>query len=108
MRFLCLVNSLRSEEQPMCNKRDVMLFINTLINSAASLDERLLIRADLLYAGILEQVDGLKNAPIDHQGQEGGMSDERYELEVQIQVGASHTHRRQQTGEWDEGLTGVS
>lgn len=108
VRFLCLVNSLRSEEQPMCYKRDVMLFINTLINSAASLDERLLIRADLLYAGILEQVDGLKNAPIDYQGQEGGMSDERYELEVQIQVRAPHTltdnHRRASE---DEGLTGI-
>lgn len=65
-------------------KRDVILFINTLINSASSLEERLLIRADLLYASILEHIDTLKQAPIVED--EGGMSDERYELEVQLEV----------------------
>jgi K+-sensing histidine kinase KdpD len=134
VRFLFLVNSLRSEEMPLSYKADVILFINTLINSASSLEvkdatatvttviiiivsvllistlmqqrqeafhtpcpwrksqERILIRADLLYAGITEHLEAVKSAPIieerpdSQDGSGGGMSDERFEAEVQIEV----------------------
>lgn len=85
MRFQCLVECLRSPAMPLCYKRDVMLFINTMVNSSTCLEERMLIRADLLFAGMLEQIQTLKDAPL-HEDQGSGMSDERYELEVQLQV----------------------
>jgi hypothetical protein len=77
-----------SDDTSVSFKRDVMLFINTLVNSAMDLEERIEIRADLIYTGILDAVERLKNQSVDDFAETGdeALSDDRIELDNQLQV----------------------
>ncbi|CAM9408804.1 unnamed protein product [Chrysoparadoxa australica] len=83
-----------SDEVSISFKRDVMLFINTLINSAMDLEERIEIRADFIYTGVLDAVERLKNQSVDDFAEVGdeALSDDRIELDNQLQARMlSHT-----------------
>ena len=78
-------------------KRDVLLFINTIVNSSLDVEERIETRSDMIYAGLLDAFEKLKSQadkPIavrrddsDDEGDTSGeMSDERYEVEMQMQL----------------------
>lgn len=41
-------------------KRDVLFFLNTVVNTSLALEDRLEIRADLIYAGVLPAIEALK------------------------------------------------
>ncbi len=71
VRFYSLLDALASTETRVSFKRDVMLFINTLVNSAMDLEERIEIRADLIYTGILDAVERLKNQSVDDFAEAG-------------------------------------
>ena len=93
VRFFSLVDALWSEQVDLAFKRDVLLFLNTLINSSADMEERILLRSDMIYAGLLDCNERLKNMDVVEGGAEGGqgglwaeMSDERYDLEMQVQL----------------------
>eukprot|EP00752_Nemacystus_decipiens_P009913 g8845.t1 len=88
VRFYSLLDALMTDEADLAFKRDVMLFINTLVNSAMDIEERIEIRADLIYTGILDAVERLKNQSVDvfmEQGDEA-LSDDRIELDNQLHV----------------------
>jgi Diaphanous FH3 Domain len=59
------------DETPVSFKRVVMLFINTLVNCAMDIEERVEIRADLIYTGMLDAVERLKNQSVDDFAEAG-------------------------------------
>ncbi|KAG5189667.1 hypothetical protein JKP88DRAFT_347642 [Tribonema minus] len=85
------VDALMDDETPISFKRDVMLFINTLVNSAMDIEERIEIRADLVYTGILDAVERLKNQSVDDFAEAGddALSEDRIELDNQLQASAN-------------------
>ena len=64
-----------------------MLFLNTLVNSAPTLEERVEIRADLMYTGLLEGIEQLKALTSDEAVGTSELSDEHYELDPGIRQG---------------------
>jgi hypothetical protein len=66
-------------------RRDVMLFVNTLVNGAPSLERRVAVRADLVAAGVLAATAALKDAVVAEGAGDGG-ADDAVELDVQLQV----------------------
>lgn len=50
VRFFSLVDVLWSDATDLAFKRDVLLFMNTLINSSSDLEERIEIRADMVIS----------------------------------------------------------
>ncbi|CAN0126172.1 unnamed protein product, partial [Phaeothamnion confervicola] len=88
VRFYSLLDALMSDDTSVSFKRDVMLFINTLVNSAMDIEERIEIRADLIYTGILDAVERLKNQSVDDFAEAGdeALSEDRIELDNQLQV----------------------
>ncbi|CAN0157950.1 unnamed protein product [Ectocarpus sp. 8 AP-2014] len=88
VRFYSLLDALMTDEADLAFKRDVMLFINTLVNSAMDIEERIEIRADLIYTGILDAVERLKNQSTDVFMEEGdeALSEDRIELDNQLHV----------------------
>jgi hypothetical protein len=54
--------------------RDIILFLNTVVNTATDLEERLEIRADLIYSGILPTVEKLKQLCFDELGKDFAVS----------------------------------
>ena len=76
-------------------KRDIMFFLNTVVNSSVELEDRLEIRADLIYAGILPTIEKLKvlcfdelvkDVPEQHSPETMKRIEELHELESQLQV----------------------
>jgi hypothetical protein len=86
-------------------ERDVLLFLNTLINSSAELEARVEMRADMVYAGILDvfeklkdSTDGLENGEVSddrslesaalssHAQCDGPLCRASYDLEMQMQM----------------------
>jgi hypothetical protein len=67
VRFYSLVDALFSAETSISFKLDLMLFINTVVVTAADLEERIEIRADLVYTGILEALENLKSHTLDER-----------------------------------------
>ena len=86
VRFESLVEALRSECTPTPFKRDVMLFVNTLVNSAPDVDQRVEIRGELVRAGVLEAIAKLKDRTLALSSSVDGFSTDTYELEIQLQV----------------------
>ncbi|KAJ8611740.1 hypothetical protein CTAYLR_009513 [Chrysophaeum taylorii] len=85
VRFESLVDALASAT-PTHFKRDVMLFVNTLVNSAPDVEQRVEIRGELVRAGALEAIDRLKQETLSLASSLQGLSEDAYELEVQLQV----------------------
>jgi len=88
VRFFTLLDALMDYDTPMSLKRDVMLFINTLINKAMDVEERVEIRADFIYCGILDAVELLKSQSIDDyaEHEDNALSNDRIELDNQLHV----------------------
>jgi len=95
VRFQCLVDALHSNGTSFAFKRDIILFLNTVVNTATDLEERLEIRADLIYSGILPTVEKLKQLCFDELGKDFAEDynqeatermEEVQELEAQLQV----------------------
>lgn len=94
VRFQCLVDALHSNGTSFAFKRfvkaflaafsyplslstparDIILFLNTVVNTATDLEERLEIRADLIYSGILPTVEKLKQLCFDELGKDFAVS----------------------------------
>lgn len=55
---------------PHLTTSDIILFLNTVVNTATDLEERLEIRADLIYSGILPTVEKLKQLCFDELGKD--------------------------------------
>ena len=60
VRFHSLIDALYSVDVTFLLKRDIMFFINTAITTVGSLEERLEIRADLIYGGIIPVLETLR------------------------------------------------
>jgi hypothetical protein len=95
VRFQSLVDALQSHHSPISFKRDILFFLNTVVNTSIVLEDRLEIRADLVYAGILPAVEKLKLLCFDELVQDvadqysadvAKRVDELHELESQLQV----------------------
>jgi len=86
VRFQGLVQVLWDEEADLSFKRDVLLFLNTIINSSLEVEERIETRADMVYAGLLDCFEKLKTAGEDEEDEDDLMDDEQYEVEMQIQL----------------------
>jgi len=92
VRFYSLVDALYSPDTPISFKRDVMLFINTTVNTAVDMEERIEIRADLVYSGLLETIENLKRHTLEEQAdtefqeETEAYFEELQELEMQLQV----------------------
>ncbi|KAJ1462998.1 formin homology 2 domain-containing protein [Pelagophyceae sp. CCMP2097] len=88
VRFERLVFALSNDLTPTAFKRDVMLFVNTLVNSAPDVEQRIEVRGDLTRAGMLEAVAVLKERNLSALAlaADGELDDDAYELEVQVQV----------------------
>lgn len=85
VRFESLVEALQSSKTPTPFKRDVMLFVNTLVNSAPDVEQRVEMRGELVRAGVLEAIERLKQETLAVSTAKG-LADDAYELEVQLQV----------------------
>ena len=83
VRFESLVEALRSESTSTSFQRDVMLFVNAVVNSAPDVDQRVEIRSDFLRAGALDAIQKLKDRTLICAG---SLSTDSYELEIQLQV----------------------
>ena len=66
VRFASLVQVLWDDGADMSFKRDVLLFLNTIINSSLEVEERIETRSDMIYAGLLEAFEKLKAQVISH------------------------------------------
>ena len=67
----------------MMTHSDIMLFLNTVVNTASELEERLEIRADLIYSGMLRTVEKLKQTCFDELGTDAeGNKESSEELQV--------------------------
>jgi len=95
VRFQSLVDALQSPHSPISFKRDILFFLNTVVNTSIVLEDRLEIRADLVYAGILPTVEKLKLLCFDELVQDvsdqyssdvAKRVEELHELESQLQV----------------------
>ena len=53
-------DTLLGQSSSISLKRDVLFFLNTVVNSSLALEDRLEIRADLIYAGVLPAIEALK------------------------------------------------
>lgn len=82
MRFESIGAALLSESTPTAFKRDVMLFVNTLVNCAPDIEQRVEIRAELLRAGVGDAIEKLKSSTF----KGGEMSEDSYDLDLQLQV----------------------
>lgn len=94
VRFQCLVDALYSKDTSFAFKRDIMLFLNAILSTANDLEERLEVRADLIYSGIVHTLDHLKQTCFDELGKaidddydaDSNMNAEIQELETQLQI----------------------
>jgi hypothetical protein len=87
VRFQGLVQVLWDDDADLSFKRDVLLFLNTIINSSLEVEERIETRADMVYAGLLDCFEKLKAVEFNEEDEEDDlMDDERYEVEMQIQL----------------------
>eukprot|EP00602_Paraphysomonas_sp_CaronLab_P002468 CAMPEP_0185037280 /NCGR_PEP_ID=MMETSP1103-20130426/31445_1 /TAXON_ID=36769 /ORGANISM="Paraphysomonas bandaiensis, Strain Caron Lab Isolate" /LENGTH=549 /DNA_ID=CAMNT_0027575185 /DNA_START=91 /DNA_END=1737 /DNA_ORIENTATION=+ len=95
VRFQCLVDALHSNGTSFAFKRDIILFLNTVVNTATDLEDRLEIRADMIYSGIIPTVEKLKALCFDELGKDfeedydqeaTQQMEEVQELEAQLQV----------------------
>lgn len=95
VRFQSLVDALQSPHSDISFKRDILFFLNTVVNTSIVLEDRLEIRADLVYAGILPTVEKLKLLCFDELVQDvsdqyssdvAKRVEELHELESQLQV----------------------
>lgn len=96
VRFQSLVDALLSPHTPLSLKRDVLFFLNTVVNTSLVLEDRLEVRADLVYAGVLPVLEALKRqcfeelvqdvAPDQISAEVAKRIEELHELESQLQV----------------------
>jgi len=62
VRFASLVQVLWDDAVDLSFKRDVLLFLNTIINSSLDVEERIETRSDMVYAGVLDAFEKLKES----------------------------------------------
>jgi hypothetical protein len=95
VRFQSLADALQSPHSAISFKRDILFFLNTVVNTSIVLEDRLEIRADLVYAGILPTIEKLKLLCFDElvkdvadqcSADTARRVEELHELESQLQV----------------------
>eukprot|EP01041_Mallomonas_annulata_P003111 gene3111-6114_t len=89
IRFHSIIDALYSPDLSFLLKRDILFFINTALRTASSLEERLEIRADMVYAGILPILESLRKTCEDQLCEEevsDAVTDSLQEMQNQLQI----------------------
>lgn len=73
--FWNFVDTLADPEENITVKSDTMVFINVLLQSADTYNERVMLRREFLELGILEALNGITDQFTEHTSDDGGETD---------------------------------